>query len=229
LDDPIIILNEGFFKLIRPRDISESVPLGETWDPYLTDFLETASLNIRYDYTFYPDLIDLNRKEVLLTRIYKEFSNRIDLKFRSSASVLVGGVGIGKSSFIRWFRKQAEARKLYISTLDFNQYKLTAYEELRGDELFYSLYNDIIDRFNRYFFNRFQNDSDYKNALSSKIKELRDKAKSKDNKNWEAGFLSQSDWFVDNFPIYDNIWLLSILIIIAILTQLWFFLAHMLL
>jgi hypothetical protein len=206
------ILNPGFHRLIRMRDISESSPLSQTWDPYLGGFLETVAIKIRYDNYFFPDMIDLNRANIELTKIYKEFSERTKLDFRSSACVLVGKVGIGKTSFLNWFRKASETRNLFIAKSDFNAFEASAFSEYSGHELFYRIFSEILKRFCIYFSNRLQENTDFKNSFNIKLKKLKEKAKATYIDNWESAFIAQSESFKRDFPNYDAAYLLTFLI-----------------
>ena len=202
----------GVTRIIKHKQIEKSVPLNKRWDPYLSDFLNSVALKISHNHSFYPDLIDLNRKNIRLTRIFKEFSKRTDMDMRSTASVLLGGVGVGKSSFLAWFRKRSEERGLIIAQKDLNNYPTTVSEEKTVEELHYDLYHDLLNTFNRYFSEKLQMRAELRSYFDRELTALKKRAKGQKYPNWKAGFLNQSDDFRKKFPNYNKIKLLTLLI-----------------
>jgi hypothetical protein len=214
LDSKIL---EGFWKIVRPRNIKKKYPLEGNWDPYLSDFFHSVSTKINNKSTFFPDLIDLNKKNVELTTIYKELSTRVKFSSKSSASVLVGKVGTGKTSFLNWFRNRAERKNLFITRIDYNLYPTPPSNKRLKDYkmLFTEIFESTVNKFNKYLVNKMQNDKIFRDNLEKKILELKKKSMVIDYPNWEAGFISQTQEFSKNFPNFDKIMLLTTLICCA--------------
>lgn len=211
------MVGHGYTKIIRNRHIGESRPLDGKWNPYLSDFLLNTTVRIKNKSVFYPDLVDIDSKAVDGTTILKECEIRANFDEKSTATAIVGRVGIGKTSFLNWFRSVVEKRELYIAKIDYNNYPTPSGNGNGYDDkfVFSEIINDTLNKFNNYFSNVLQNSSLFKKNIRRELSIIKEKAFAQEFPNWESGFLSQSDLFRENFPNYNSLWLLTLLIYTA--------------
>lgn len=189
---------------INPEEVRKVPAILKRWDPFLSDFLHIASDNVSRTNKFYCDQVGFEQDMGGHAGFVRFFNERERMDPKDSAFVLLGRVGVGKTSFLEWWKEQ---RLNFCSIVDINHEGISVPEgnaETTNKHLHRIFASDMIKKHRR--------NTEFNTELSKKIAIIRSVAGGKDYEDFETGFINQSHGFMASFPEFGwNVLLASII------------------
>ncbi len=180
------------------------------WYPFLDILLQRAADHVSVHQTFFPDLVDLQAElppeegGAGESRFIDFFKARESLARACSCFVLRGRIGVGKTSFLKWWLSLGQRADRH-AMLNFNvEGKLWRERGNPGMALY------LAKRFSEVL-NRLADEPSFKKKRSTLIEEIRKRESvfSSSGEQFEEKFLHQSDSFREQFQSLDSQLLLA--------------------
>jgi len=186
-----------FVLWVPPHQIRKVRALNARWEPFLGNLLIKISDNVSRNKTFYDDLIsqEIAKKDDL--PLVNFFKDRDERNFESSAFVLKGAVGIGKSSFLNWWQSGNEVRSRLSAKIDINHEVKNVATNADGTKQY------IQRRFADILLSKLKQSPQFNNYFSATVDKLKMIAEAQEYQDFRMGFKNQSSSFQGQFPDYS--------------------------
>lgn len=194
---------QGLVQWIDPAEV-DLYPMSGRWANLLAPVAETYSTDDEY----YDDLVLLgNSVDAERPYFIRLFERRDSIETAASVLVLKGRVGIGKSSFLKWWRNGSRRTK-YCAWLDLNHDGISH----AGDN--HSLNEAFARHLVEDLLPKVDSNQRFRDELSRLIEPLHSQSRtSMDREQFEEYFVNQSAEFTETYPAFGPELLLATVIV----------------